>query len=77
MVTICPPTEAALQAGLLLVQERRKGRFAKATGCAYRVNEKMQACCQNKPCRIVGAGSHAIQPVCVKLVFFSGKVKSV
>jgi hypothetical protein len=39
------------------------------------VNEKMQVCCQSKQCRIVEAGSHAIQPLCVKLVFFSGKVK--
>ena len=32
MATICPTTEAALQAGLLPAQERRKGHFAKVAG---------------------------------------------
>ena len=32
MATTCPTTEAALQAGLLPAQERRKGRFAKVSG---------------------------------------------
>ena len=32
MVTTCPTTEAALQAGLLPAQERRKGHFAKVAG---------------------------------------------
>ena len=33
MATTCPTTEAALQTGLLPTQERRKGRFAKASAC--------------------------------------------
>ena len=33
METTCPTTEAALQTGLLPTQERRKGRFAKASAC--------------------------------------------
>ena len=33
MATTCPITEAALQTGLLPAQERRKGRFAKASAC--------------------------------------------
>ena len=32
MAAICPTTEAALQAGLLPAQERRKGHFAKVSG---------------------------------------------
>ncbi len=39
MATICPTTEAALQAGLLPAQERRKGHFAKVAG---RLKEKFQ-----------------------------------
>ena len=35
MVTTCPTTEAALQTGLLPTQERRKGRFAKASALVY------------------------------------------
>ena len=31
-MTTCPTTEAALQAGLLPAQERRKGRFLKVAG---------------------------------------------
>ncbi|WP_281787807.1 hypothetical protein, partial [Uruburuella suis] len=31
MTTTCPTTEAALQAGLLPVQEPRKGRFTKSS----------------------------------------------
>ena len=33
MVPTCPTTEAALQTGLLPAQERREGRFAKASAC--------------------------------------------
>ena len=32
MAATCPTTEAALQAGLLPAQERRKGHFAKVAG---------------------------------------------
>ncbi len=39
MATTCPTTEAALQAGLLPAQERRKGHFAKVAG---RLKEKFQ-----------------------------------
>ena len=35
MATTCPTTEAALQTGLLPTQERRKGRFAKASAFFY------------------------------------------
>ena len=33
MATTCPTIEAALQTELLPKQERRKGRFAKASAC--------------------------------------------
>ena len=35
MTTTCSTTEAALQAGLLPAQERRKGSFAKILGCLF------------------------------------------
>ena len=42
MAATCPTTEAALQTGLLPAQERRKGCFAKASGCIhFRPSEKV------------------------------------
>ena len=47
MAATCPTTEAALQAGLLPTQERRKGCFAKASGLFYAYSEMQEKAARN------------------------------
>ena len=65
MVATCPTTEAALQTGLLPAQERRKGCFAKASGCIhFRPSEKSfrrPEICAKKACMISTQSKHENQ----------------